>query len=76
MSTGKAPKKNNYTLKNEMDLNFPTQFGKKFEIDNFYSTQPFSVAAFVSLIWYLKVVMMTNNYPCLTAHCVSGDKPM
>ena len=21
-------------------------------------------------------VMMTNNYPCLTAHCVSGDKPM
>ena len=51
MSTGKAPKKNNYAPKNEMDLNFPTQFGKKFERDNFYSTPPFSLAAFVSLIW-------------------------
>ena len=51
MSTGKAPKKNNYALKNEMDLNFPTQFGKKFERDNFYFTQPFSLAAFVSFIW-------------------------
>ena len=29
MSTGKAPKKNNYAQKNEMDLNFPIQFGKK-----------------------------------------------
>ena len=44
---GKAPKKNNYALKNEMDLNFPTQFGKKFEKDNFYCTPPFSLAAFV-----------------------------
>ena len=28
MSTGKAPKKNNYAQKNEMDLNFPIQFGE------------------------------------------------
>ena len=46
MSTGKAPKKNNYALKNEMDLNFPTQFGKKFERDNFYSTPPFLIGCF------------------------------
>ena len=50
MSTGKAPKKNNYALKNEMDLNFPTQFGKKFERDNFYFTQSFLLVAFASFI--------------------------
>ena len=37
MSTGKAPKKNNYAQKNEMDLNFPTQFGENHDMAPFFT---------------------------------------